>query len=408
MMDIEDLETQPVDEYEQPTQYPTDQASESARPNVPQENNIAQAPSANENAPKPNQPGDQSTPAPAGASPLVEWKFTNPAANGLLTSPNTVKNANQITGLNYSSYPELVQTYNATWQRNFQYILGPANPIFVDAKLSYQDIAWGYRLEPNPNGVLWRVSAAGIPHPDDYNNFIEQNRVIETTNNRTNAEIKPLIDTAVKAGTGVKTQESSKAGDGNVTQDNGTINKDTDMLLRANGFLPGQAKVVNVTYSRDEAYLDEHGINTDIPLRQAVKIGIAQGILPDPATMNSDYKFIEGGAGIGKFVSGAAGLMMDKKGNVYAIFDGSVGYGLGPPVTGSAGQGYFGNADKSDANAYRDALEGLSFGATTGAGIQGNVSVGTSGVTSGEVSLTPGIGKTVGGRYTVYLFNIYD
>jgi hypothetical protein len=74
------------------------------------------------------------------------------------------------------------------------------------------------------------------------------------------------------------------------------------------------------------------------------------------------------------------------------MVDASVGYGLGLPypVTGSVGQGYFGNADKSSEEKYRDALEGGSIGTTTGAGIQGNASIGVpSGVISGEVSFNP-------------------
>jgi hypothetical protein len=138
--------------------------------------------------------------------------------------------------------------------------------------------------------------------------------------------------------------------------------------------------------------------------KQVVKDAIANGILPNPDTMQSDYVFIEGGIGIGKFVSGAAGLMMDKTGNVYAIVDGSVGYGLGLPI--AAGRGVFGNADKSDADKYRAALEGYSYGTTTGAGVQGNVSMGTTGVISGEVLATPSIGKTFGGRRAWYLFNV--
>jgi hypothetical protein len=124
--------------------------------------------------------------------------------------------------------------------------------------------------------------------------------------------------------------------------------------------------------------------------------------------MQGDYQFIEGGAGFGKFISGAVGGMIDKQGNVYVIIDGSAGVALGFPITGTIGQGYFGNADKSNQNDYANALGGLSFGTTTGAGIQGNVSIGTSGVVSGETSLTPGIGKTFGARYTQFLFNIND
>ncbi|EGO65085.1 hypothetical protein, partial [Acetonema longum] len=66
------------------------------------------------------------------------------------------------------------------WRQNFHYSLGPTNPAFVDAALSHQDIlVWGYTLQYNQNGVLWRVDPAGRPHPDDYHQFLEQNRVIQ-------------------------------------------------------------------------------------------------------------------------------------------------------------------------------------------------------------------------------------
>ncbi|HEY3423569.1 MAG TPA: hypothetical protein VGL27_02140 [Negativicutes bacterium] len=71
------------------------------------------------------------------------------------------------------------------WQYNFETILGPANPAFIDAWLSYKDIANGYMLAYNPNGILWRVNAAGIPHLEDLEKFYEQQRVIETTSNST-------------------------------------------------------------------------------------------------------------------------------------------------------------------------------------------------------------------------------
>lgn len=74
------------------------------------------------------------------------------------------------------------------WRYNFEILLGPFSTVFNDATLTYQDIAWGYRLEYNPNGILWRVNAAGIPHPDDYYSYLEQNRIIEEATNKTIAE----------------------------------------------------------------------------------------------------------------------------------------------------------------------------------------------------------------------------
>lgn len=221
-----------------------------------------------------------------------------------------------------------------------------------------------------------------------------------------------LRDISLKGADWLKQDTSSegtnKAEAGTLAPNNGIMFKNTDLLLRANGFLPGQAEVVNLASDASRAK------NTELTpgFKQVVRSAIASSILPNPATMQSDYKFIEGGLStpILKLASVTGGFMMDKKGNVYLIADGSVGYGLGLPipVTGSVGQGYFGNAEKSDEADYREALAGGSFGTTTGAGVQGNVSIGTSGVISGELSLNPSVAKTFGGRYAWYLFNIYD
>ena len=55
-----------------------------------------------------------------------------------------------------------------------QYRLSPTNTAFVDATLSFQDMANGYHLEYNENGVLWRVKASGEPHPDDLAKYLQQ------------------------------------------------------------------------------------------------------------------------------------------------------------------------------------------------------------------------------------------
>lgn len=79
-------------------------------------------------------------------------------------------------------------------QYNIEYFKGPANPAFIDATLSYQDIAYGLHLEYNPNGILWRVNAAGVPTYKDLNNYYEQQRVIEDATNRTMEEFQPLLN----------------------------------------------------------------------------------------------------------------------------------------------------------------------------------------------------------------------
>lgn len=118
----------------------------------------------------------------------VVWNVSNMEAGG---SPAAVNNIfNGIKSDNLFPNSDLSQMFTKQWQYNFETILGPANPVFVDATLSDQDIAYGYRLEYNQNGILWRVNAAGIPHPDDLDNFIEQERVIESATNHTMEELQ--------------------------------------------------------------------------------------------------------------------------------------------------------------------------------------------------------------------------
>mgnify|MGYP000910969900 CR=1 FL=1 len=88
--------------------------------------------------------------------------------------------------LNTSLIPDIMDL----WQQNFHYALGPTNPAFIGAILSSMDLlVGGYTLQYNSNGVLWRVDPAGRPHPDDYNKFLEQNRVIQKATERTIEEV---------------------------------------------------------------------------------------------------------------------------------------------------------------------------------------------------------------------------
>ncbi|MBP2639335.1 MAG: hypothetical protein H6Q66_286 [Firmicutes bacterium] len=124
----------------------------------------------------------------------------------LLVWSNTVASRQTIATnslLNTNFYPEYAaKTYIDRWNENFYCILGPCNPAFVDAELSDQDIANGLYLEYNPNGILWRVNAAGVPHFDDFDHFLEQNRVIESTTNRTIEEVQDSNNSAVGIGGG--------------------------------------------------------------------------------------------------------------------------------------------------------------------------------------------------------------
>jgi|GEM_PF-3996532 len=164
----------------------------------------------------------------------------------------------------------------------------------------------------------------------------------------------------------------------------------------------------------NEGYLGPNQFTPpNIDSKKMVQSLIANGYLADPDTMKkdgtNDYQFVEVGVGIGK-TGVAAGYMLDAMGNVYGIADVNFGPTLGAPVTVTTGGGSFTNFNGSISTTrtqYVDSLEGVSLGATGGAGGQGNISISTSTI-SGEVSITPGIGGTVGGRIATFLFNIKD
>jgi len=103
---------------------------------------------------------------------------------------------NRIKSGNFSANPDLAKIFMDKVQYNFKKNIGPTNPAFIDAILSYQDIAYGLHLEYNPNGILWRTNAAGIPTNRDLNNYFEQQREIEDATNRTMEEMQPLLNTS--------------------------------------------------------------------------------------------------------------------------------------------------------------------------------------------------------------------
>ncbi len=55
-----------------------------------------------------------------------------------------------------------------------EYLLAPDDPTFIDATLSFQDMANGYALEENEFGVWWRITASGQVHPDDVDKYQKQ------------------------------------------------------------------------------------------------------------------------------------------------------------------------------------------------------------------------------------------
>jgi len=171
------------------------------------------------------------------------------------------------------------------------------------------------------------------------------------------------------------------------------------------GIISKELPIDMVIYKDDRSYIPAEVQNVNI-IKEMVKTAIINGCLPNPDTMKSDYQFFELGGGIGKLISGAVGGMIDKQGNVYAIIDVSAGLGIATPITATRGWGYLGNMSDKEKEDYAQALSGWSLGTTTGGGVQGNVSIGPSGVISAETSITPGIGKAIGGRNAWFLFNV--
>ncbi|WP_373665398.1 hypothetical protein SPSIL_002660 [Sporomusa silvacetica DSM 10669] len=76
--------------------------------------------------------------------------------------------------------------------------IAPTNSAFIDATINCEDIGNGYTLDYNSNGILWRVNAGGIPHPDDLEKFYEQQEIIqgysESKSNINLDKINELLD----------------------------------------------------------------------------------------------------------------------------------------------------------------------------------------------------------------------
>lgn len=132
---------------------------------------------------------------------------------------------------------------------------------------------------------------------------------------------------------------------------------------------------------------------------------IDKGIIP--SDMKQDYYiYMDGISSPFKFVSGAAGYIVDKKGNVYGLFEADGGFGVATPLQITLGFGNF-KAPKENSDDYISAIEGWSFGGGGAAGVQVTASVSTSGVISSEVTATTAMGTTLfAGRYVRYLFNL--
>lgn len=105
----------------------------------------------------------------------VPLNNTNPASNDNISAAISSKG-----GLNALTSAAFEQR----WQYNFQTILGPTNPAFI-----HSGPIDGHTSENNPNGVLWNVNAAGTPTIEDFNKYVEQQRVIESATNQTITEL---------------------------------------------------------------------------------------------------------------------------------------------------------------------------------------------------------------------------
>lgn len=172
---------------------------------------------------------------------------------GLNSSDQSPSKAIDNTFMNNSSSmfnSDLVQSHVNKWNQNFQYILGPANTAFVDATLDYQNIVYNYRLDYNPNGILWRVNGAGIVHPDDLDNYFEQNRIIETTTKYTVAEIENSNNLSPFGTGGGSEADSEKAKEVILSKGsfNNSLNNSGD-LRAAKEVETGPGTIINAAFS---------------------------------------------------------------------------------------------------------------------------------------------------------------
>ena len=117
---------------------------------------------------------------------------------------------------------EDIRIFAEQWQYNFKLIQGPLGTSFTNATLSQENVKQGYTLDKNPNGVLWRVNAAGKPHPLDLEAYYAQNRIIERTTWQTIEEkqesgffvaemMKNRDPSSIRYGTGSGNQDNVEA-----------------------------------------------------------------------------------------------------------------------------------------------------------------------------------------------------
>ncbi len=134
---------------------------------------------------------------------------------GEVAGQATETEKSNIFTIDYSFSSDLKQSFAENWHYSSQRLLAPNNPAFIDATLNDLDIAFDYRLDYNPNGVLWRVSAAGRVHPDDLEKFYQQQEFIQTAADSLSTKFTmgmggPILDKASQSES-VFIQGSSKA-----------------------------------------------------------------------------------------------------------------------------------------------------------------------------------------------------
>ena len=188
--------------------------------------------------------------APKPPSPLV-WNIRDMTTFGASAAANSSYN---FKADNFSFYPDAAHGFMDKWRYNIDIILGSDNIAFIDATLSYIDSAFGYHLEYNPNGILWRVSDSGLVHPEDVDKYLVQNQAIERAAELTTADAQSnnnISDrtsnndtTAVAAGSSLKL---TKYGTGGGKEEDSARAK---WLIREKTYNIGPGSKINVALSK--------------------------------------------------------------------------------------------------------------------------------------------------------------
>ncbi|HWR09902.1 hypothetical protein [Sporomusa sp.] len=180
-------------------------------------------------------------------------------------------------------------------ERIFEYILGPQNPAFIHATLNHQDIRNGYTLAYNPNGILWRVNAAGDPHPDDLYSFYQQQDIHQAYADNLSAKFTMIFGTPV-AGSNAEvvgmrlSQVSSKA--------KNIFGRETSEIMKASElreYAQSQGWTKLKTETGPEKWVDKSGVE---------RITIKQGSSRAPGSENPHVE-----------IKDASGQRIDPMGN---------------------------------------------------------------------------------------------